>query len=163
MVVVDSSALIPLARVGQLDLVTAIFGACHVTEEIIDEVVVEGKRGSSALQTFIEGCEIHGMPDDATQVAELEGITVADASVILVAQSRDDILLANDKGLVAVARSLDVEVWWVTTLLLQARKDGVFGTEKSLETLEDLVEEGMNLHPQVYSQVHRAIQDLEEL
>ena len=159
MVVVDSSALIPLARAGQLDLITAVFDACHVTEDIVDEVVVEGKRGSSALQTFVEGCKIHGMPNDATQVAELEGITAADASVILLAQSRSDRLLANDKGLIEVARSLDVEVWWVTTLLLKARKDGVLDTDEATDILQDLVEVGMNLHPKVYSQVHAALQD----
>ena len=161
MVVVDSSALIPLARAGQLDLVTAVFDACHVTEEIVTEVVVEGKRGSSALKAFIEGCEIHGIPDDAAQVAELEGITSADASVILIAQSRGDILLANDKGLIEVARSVDVDVWWVTTLLLNARKDGVIDTDEAIEILQDLVDEGMNLHPKVYSLVHTALQDFE--
>lgn len=161
MVVVDSSALIPLARAGQLDLITAVFDGCHVTEEIVDEVVVEGKRGSSALQTFIERCEIHGMPDEATHAAELEGITTADASVILVAQTRDEILLANDKGLMEVARSLDVEVWWVTTLLLKARKEGVLHPDEAIEILQDLVGEGMNLHPKVYSQIHTALQDFE--
>ncbi len=161
MAVVDSSALIPLARTGQLDLVTTVFDACHVTEEIVDEVVVEGKRGSSALQTFVERCEIHGMPDDAPQVAELEGITAADASVILLAQSRGDRLLANDKGLIEVARSLDVEVWWVTTLLLKCRKDGMLDGDEAIEILQDLVDVGMNLHPKVYSQVYTALRDLE--
>ena len=161
MVVVDSSALIPLARTGQLDLVTMVFDACHVTEDIVDEVVVEGKRGSSALQTFVEGCEIREMPDDAPQVAELEGITAADASVILVAQSRGDTILANDRGLIEVARSLDVEVWWVTTLLLKVRKGGVLDTDEAIDILQDLVEVGMNLHPKVYSQVHSALQDFD--
>ena len=161
MVVIDSSALIPLARTGQLELVTAMFDSCHVTEEIVDEVVVEGKRGSSAVQTFIKGCEVHGMPDDATQVAELEGITAADASVILIAQSRGDTLLANDKGLIEVARSLDVEIFWVTTLLLKARRDGALDTDEAVELLQDLVEEGMNLHPKVYSKIHSALLDVE--
>ena len=161
MVVVDSSALIPLARAGQLDLVTDVFDVCHVTEEIVDEVVVEGKRGSSALQSFVEGCTIHEIPDEATQVADLEGITTADASVILVAQTRDDRLLANDKGLIEVARSLDVDVWWVTTLLLKAKKDGVLDTDEATDILQDLVEVGMNLHPRVYSQVHSALQEFD--
>ncbi len=161
MVVIDSSALIPLARAGQLDLVTAVFDVCHVTEEIVDEVVVEGKRGSSTLQAFVEGCEIHGMPDEATQVSELEGITAADASVILVAQLKGETLLANDKGLIEVARSLDVDVWWVTTLLLKAKKDSVLNTDEAIDILQDFVEEGMNLHPKVYSQIHTALQDFE--
>lgn len=161
MVVVDSSALTQLARAGQLELLTKVFDASHVTEDVVDEVVVAGKRGSSALQSYLDECVIHEMPEEAPQVAELEGITAADASVVLVAHARGDTLLANDRGLIEVARSLDVEVWWVTTLLLKCRKDGILGTDEAIEVLQDLTDEGMNLHPKIYSQVHRALQDFE--
>lgn len=101
------------------------------------------------------------MPDKAIQVAELEGITTAGASVILVAQSMGDRLLANDNGLIEVARGLDVEVWWVTALLRKCRKDGMFDTGEAIEILQDLVEAGMNLHPKAYSRVHAALEDFD--
>ena len=94
-------------------------------------------------------------------MGEFEGITVVDASVTLNAQSRDDIPLANDTGLIEVARSLDVEVWWVTTALLKGKTDNVLHTDESTEIIQDLVDYRMNLHPKVYSPVHTALQDFE--
>jgi len=55
MVVVDSSALIPLARVGRLDLIPAVFETIATTEAVAREVVVEGKPGAAALEEFLSG------------------------------------------------------------------------------------------------------------
>jgi hypothetical protein len=90
----------------------------------------------------------------------MEGIAVADASVILLAEDDEGILLANDKGLIEVARSHGVECWWVTTLLLSATKEGTLTAEAAIDLLYDLVDEGMNLHPKVYSQVQNRLRKL---
>lgn len=160
MVVVDSSALIPLAWVGRLDLITAIFDEVRTTEDVRSEVLVEGKRGASALNTFLEDTIVHETPPESERVASLEGIAEADASVILLADTREEILLANDKGLIDVARSHGVECWWVTTLLLKGAKVGVLTGEESTDVLYDLVDEGMNLHPKVYVQVQKKLREL---
>jgi predicted nucleic acid-binding protein len=85
--------------------------------------VTEGKRGTAALEEFLAKVAVHDTPTRAEEVASMEGIAVADASVILLAEDDEKILLANDKGLIAVARSHGVECWWVTTLLLSATKE----------------------------------------
>lgn len=160
MVVVDASALIPLAWTGRLGLISTIFDDIRTTEEVCEEVLTEGKRGTAALDEFLEGVTVHETPDTADRVASMEGIAVADASVILLAEADEEILLANDKGLIEVARSHGVECWWVTTLLLKCTKEEVLTSEEAMNILYDLVNEGMNLHPKVYSQVQRKIQEL---
>lgn len=160
MVVVDSSALIPLAWVGRLDLVTIVFDDIRTTEEVREEVLTEGKRGTTALDEFLEGVAIHETPEAADEVASMEGIAVADASVILLAEADEEILLANDKGLIEVARSHGVECWWVTTLLLGCTKEGDLTADEATDVLYDLVDEGMNLHPKVYAQVQKKLRDL---
>ena len=162
MVVVDSSALIPLAWVGRLDGIEAVFAEVETTEEVRDEVLVEGKPGTAALKSFLADATVRETPSEAERVADLEGIAIADASVVLLAEDRDDVLLANDKGLVTVARSHGVECWWVTTLVLKCTNDGVFTAEEGSEVLYDLVDSGMNLHPKVYAQVQRKIRALGE-
>jgi predicted nucleic acid-binding protein len=52
---------------------------------------------------------VHDTPEAAEEVASMDGIAVADASVILLAEADEEILLANDKGLIEVARSHGVE------------------------------------------------------
>lgn len=160
MVVVDSSALIPLAWVGRLDLVSTAFDDIRTTEEVREEVLTEGKRGTAMLDEFLAEVAVHETPDAADEVASMEGIAVADASVILLAAADEEILLANDKGLIEVARSHGVECWWVTTLLLRCAKEGDLTAEEATDLLYDLVDEGMNLHPKVYTQVQKKLREL---
>jgi len=160
MVVVDSSALIPLTWVGRLDLVSTAFDDVRTTEEVREEVLTEGKRGTAALDEFLTDIPVHDTPARTDEVASMEGIAVADASVILLAENDEEILLANDKGLIEVARSHGVECWWVTTLLLSCAKSGDLTADEATDLLYDLVDEGMNLHPRVYSQVQKTLREL---
>jgi len=160
--VVDSSGLVPLAWVGRLDLIATTFDDVRTTAEVQEEVLTEGKRGTATLDDFLADVAIHDTPDRADEVASMEGIAVADASVILLAEADDEILLANDKGLIEVARSHGVECWWVTTLLLSCTKNGDLTADEATGLLYDLVDEGMNLHPKVYSQVQRRLRELGE-
>ncbi|ELY54965.1 hypothetical protein C491_17749 [Natronococcus amylolyticus DSM 10524] len=162
MVVVDSSALIPLAWVGRLDLISATFDEIRTTELVRDEVLVDGKRGTAALTAFLDDVPACETSPQAEEVASLEGIAVADASVILLADDGEELLLANDKGLIAVARTHGVECWWVTTLLLKCTKEGVVTSAEATDILYDLVDAGMNLHPKVYSQTQQKLDELGE-
>lgn len=161
MVVVDSSAVIPLARVGRLDLIANSFESVRTTQAVQEEVLVEGKPGMSALQTFFNDVSIQSIPPEAEQIAELEGLAVADASVLLLADERSEVLLANDRGLIEVGRALGVDCWWVTTLLLSLTKEGDLTGDEAGDLLYDLVDTGMNLHPKVYSRVLAALEDLD--
>lgn len=162
MVVVDSSALIPLSWVGRLDLITVVFEDIRTTETVREEVLTEGKPGTAALEAFLEDVDISDTPESAETVADLEGIAVADASVILLADRSGERLLANDKGLIETAQANGVACWWVTTLLLKCTKEGILSSEEATDPLYRLVDEGMNLHPQVYTRVQRKLEELGE-
>mgnify|MGYP002761612437 CR=1 FL=1 len=160
MVVADSSGLIPLAWVGRLDLVSETFDELRTTEEVRAEVLVDGMRGTAALKEFLTDVIVHDTPARAGAVASMEGLAVADASVILLAEAEDALILANDKGLIEAARSHDVECWWVTTLLLDAAAEGDLSADEAADVLYELVNAGMNLHLTVYSQVQRKLREL---
>ncbi|MDJ1431935.1 hypothetical protein [Halostagnicola sp. A-GB9-2] len=161
MAVVDSSALIPLAWVGRLDLLSTTFDELRTTEAVRTEVLTEGKRGTTALDAFLEEVAICETPTEATEVATLEGIAIADASVILLAEDNDHALVANDKGLIEVAQSHGVDCLWVTTLLLKCTKEGTLDSETATDLLYDLVNEGMNLHPKVYTQIQKKLREFD--
>ena len=160
MVVVDSSALIPLAWVGRLDLITRCFDDVRTTADVVDEVLVEGKRGTAVLESFVDDVTVHDRPPRAEEIARLEGIATTDASVILLADETETLLLANDRGLIEVARSHDVDCWWLTTLLLKCAKEDVLTADEATDLLYDLVDEGMNLHPKIYTQVQKKLDEL---
>ncbi len=160
MVVLDASALIPLARIARLDLITSIFDRLSTTEEVREEVVTQGQPGAAALADFLEDVTIHAAPEQAPAVANLEGLTVADASVILLAEQRDDALLANDKALIEVARSHGVACWLVTSLVVHGARTEILTAQEAQDVLEELVEAGMNLSPQVFVRIRRKLDDL---
>jgi predicted nucleic acid-binding protein len=160
MVVVDSSALIPLSWVGRLDLIDETFDEIRAVEGVREEVLSGGERGTAVLKSFLDDAEVIAAPDRADEVASLEGIAVTDAAVVLAAADGEEILLANDKGLIEVGRSHGVECWWVTTLLLKCTKEGIVSSEEATDLLYDLVDEGMNLSPQIYLSIARESQRL---
>lgn len=160
MVVVDSSALIPLSWVGRLDLISETCDEIRTSVSVRNEVLTEGERGTATLKSFLDDVSICETPPEAEDVASLEGVAVADASVILLADDGEEVLLANDKGLIEVARSHGIECWWVTTLLLKCAKEGVLTSTEANEVLYDLVNSGMNLHPKVYSQVQQKLREV---
>lgn len=157
MVVVDSSALIPLAWVGRLNLITTHFEDIQTVDDVREEVLVDGKRGAARLEDFLGSVTVHPRPPEAEHVANLEGLSVTDAAVILQAEAEDDLLLANDKALIAVAKSHEVESWWVTSLLLNCAKEGVLSGDEAADVLYELVDEGMNLNPTVYAKLERKL------
>jgi len=162
MAVVDSSALIQLPWIGRFDLVATAFDEVRTTADVREEVLTEGKRGTAALDEFLADVAVHDTPARAGEVSSMDGIAVADASVVLLAANDEEVFLANDKGLIEVARSHGIECWWVTTLLLTYTKEGDLTAEKATDILYDLVDDGMNLHPTVYAQVQKKLRELGE-
>lgn len=160
MVVLDSSALIPLARAGCLDLVLAAYEDLRTVEGVQSEILVPGKPGTAALESFLSGVEVHETPNDAERVAEFEGVAETDAAVLLLASLLDDRLLANDRGPIVVARSHGVECDWATTLLLRCTSRGILSAAEAKDVLYELVNAGMNLDPKVYVRVQKELDQL---
>lgn len=157
MVVVDSSALIPLARSGNLSLVGESYENIFAVEEVKDETVAPGKRGSSELdEAFSDWIEVEEV-ESSSDLAEMEGIEETDARAIMLAEKLDEELLANDKALVKVARTRGIETVWPTTLILRSVDRGRKSSEEAEQVLYDLVNNGMNLSTQVYSQIQKEI------
>lgn len=161
MVVFDSSALIPLARIGCLDLLYGAYDDLRTVDGVVSEVLVPGKPGTGPLESFLADVVVHEAPTDASHAADLEGIAKTDAAVVLLASTLDDCLLTNDRALIVVARGHGVECDWVTTLLLRCTARGILGAEEARDVLYELVDTGMNLDPRVYVHVQDKLDELD--
>ncbi|MDI6916594.1 MAG: hypothetical protein QMC80_02210 [Thermoplasmatales archaeon] len=165
MVVVDSSVLIPLSRIGRLNLLRKIFKEIKVTEEIYKEVVKEseGRSGTSeiekACKDWIEVCKIKSRVD-IQKIAKSEGIEKADVSIVLLAKETKDILLSNDKSLIVVGKSKGVICWWLTTFILNLVKKRLVTKKDTKQVSFELVEAGMRLRVEVYAALLKEIDRL---
>lgn len=160
MVVVDSSVLVPLARIGRLNLLKDFFKDVKTVEGVYSECVLEarGKPGTSeikeACDDWIKVVEV----EEVKEMAELEGVERTDASLILLSRKQDDKLLSNDYALIALGRSKGIECWWLTTLILKMVKKGMMKQKEAKQILFDLIRAGMRLKPEVYATILREIE-----
>ncbi len=151
MLVVDSCVLIHLSRIGKLDLLRV--DECCTTEGVYRETVIEGYRGKSSISDAFEKWLIKKHVDTgiAFKIAKKEGIEVVDATLILLAEQTNGILLTNDKALIILARSRGVSCLWLTSFLLKLCKDKKIKKEEALRILYELVQSGLNIEAKIYA------------
>lgn len=159
--IVDSSVLIHLSRAGRLNLLKE-FGEIQITEEVYKETVEE-QRGKIGASSIGEACgswiKVSRPRGKGKRLAEQEGIEEADASLILLAEENNDVLLSNDYVLIKVARSRGVEAWWLTTLLLKVLERKALKKEEAKQLLLDLIGGGMRLSVEVYAAILKRIEE----
>lgn len=158
MVVVDTSILIHLSRIGELSLLKRYFKKIIITKDVHDEIA-EGKVG----YTEIKGAQWIqiGKPQDQDKIRKLstlEGIEKADASLVLLANEKNDRLLSNDAALIMVARSKGIACWWLTTFLLRCLDKKLISKREAQQILYDVVQSGMRLQNVVYSAILKEIE-----
>lgn len=159
MAVIDSSVLIPLIRIGKIDLLKKYFRRINITKNIYDEIKI-GKIGSSEIENACKKWIIINEPNlrDIDKISEEEEIEKADASVILLAKEKNDFLISNDYALIKVARSKNIECWWLTTFILNCLKKKIITKKEAKEIIFELVKSGMRLSNIVYTEILREIE-----
>jgi predicted nucleic acid-binding protein len=117
-------------------------------------VIIEGKTGVSRLKEFFKYIEVIKLSKDdivaASFIAKNERIHQTDAELLLLAKNKNCILLTNNRALVILARSWNVKVWWVTTLILNLIQEKKLSKEKGKYVLDELIMSGMNIETNVY-------------
>jgi predicted nucleic acid-binding protein len=124
--VVDSGALIALARVDLISLPARYFNVISVTAAVLDEVM----RGASeaeavAFRTANDSGALTLVDDpDAQTVSEMgAGIGMGERTSIALARSISAALLIDDRRAKTIAQQVGVQTLGTVGLLVQARKD----------------------------------------
>lgn len=161
MVVVDSSILIHLSRINKLNLLKKFFKKIRITQDIYNEV--KTGIGASEIEKMLKYWILLSKPkniDEIGAISELEGVEKADASIIILAKEKRDILLSNDYALIMVARSKGIRAWWLTTFILYCLEKKIITKKESKQILFDLIEAGMRLNNAVYAAILREIDNM---
>ncbi len=166
MVVLDSSAVIPLLKIGKLDLIFHNFSEIFVPVAVWEEVVVQGKEFGKQYALFEGNKEkFTHIPcqkkEDAKEFAKNNSIDVADAEVLFLAKEKNDVLLTNDAALHACCVSQGVKVWWLTTLILASVKRKYITKKEAEEVLMQLVSAGgMHLRSDIFVELLLIVRNL---
>jgi len=154
MVVLDSSVIIPLIKIGRLDLIRKIFKNIVIPSLVWDEVVEEGKRLGKPIGEFEKGRDVW------FKVEKCQG-EEADLAVLHLAKNKKDVLLTNDAAVHYTCLSLNIKAWWLTTLLLSCVKNKKITKEEGENILLELVNTaGIYLKSDILSELLMIIKNL---
>lgn len=149
-VVLDSSALITLARIGRLELLHRILGAVHVPQAVFDEVVVTGAgRPGSATVAEAPWVRRHSIRD-AESVARLRtrlGPGEAEA-IVLAKELGADLVVIDDARARQVAEAEGQHTVGLLGLLLYGKEAGLISEVKPL--LDEMLAAGFFLDDSRY-------------
>ena len=129
-VVSDSGPLIHLAQINKLQILQKLFGCILVTSSVRVEVVDEGIRrkcpdAKVVDEAFKDGwIRVETLPahmlKQAANLADGEGISPADAEVILLSEKKKALFLSDDTALLRIAEMYGLKTGDTWNLLLEA-------------------------------------------
>ena len=154
-VVVDSSALISLARIGRLDLLPRIAGAVHIPEAVYREVVEHGTGRPGSAEVAGAAWILRRSVRDPTSVEPLRarlGRGEAEA-IVLAKELGADFLVVDDAVARRAAGSEGLVVVGLIGLLISAKQRGLIPEIKPL--LDELLASGFFLDESRYRSILR--------
>ena len=156
MVYADATALIGLARIDRLDLLTVLDRPIYVTRTVWDEVTRDpSKPGTEALLRALvdglltvvdegDGDAIPGL--DAGESTLLTAAAAAGADVVLDERTARALLAGNELYRTAIPLATGV-----LGILLRAKQEGRIASVRDL--MDDLLHEGFRISNRVYREV----------
>jgi predicted nucleic acid-binding protein len=166
MTVSNSGPLIHLAMIDRLDLLQALFGRVAIPYTVKIEAVDRGKEEGKADAFLVEGEIRNGwivvedcVEERAEDIAESAGIEAGEAEAILLARSKQCLVLLDDLAARRFAAGLGLEVTG-SIGVLRAVKVGLISRSEGLDALEKLARI-MWLSVGVYEDVRKVVEGLD--
>ena len=155
--VLDSSALITLARIGRLDVLRQIAGSAHIPEAVFAEVVQRGQaRPGSAEVAQAPWVARHQVQDQATVARLRARVGRGEAEAIVLARElQADALILDDATARRLAEAEGRNVFGLLGLLLHGKRTGVVEAVRPL--LDEMIAAGFFIDDSLYRSIlHQA-------
>lgn len=158
-VVVDSTVLIYLAKLGQLERLQELFNRVFVPEAVYTEVVEEGHEAgygdAFAVEAAIEDfCQVIPVPSELTQAIEqfqeTAGLGQGEAVAIGLAREHDARCLSDDHAARSTAESVGVDVGGTIFVLLEALSKGDLTVDEYVAQIDELADSGFRMDASLY-------------
>lgn len=148
-VLVDSSTLIALAKIGKLNVLEKVFGEIRITTKIKEEILgaesPETEVFKEAIKKWIQVIDYEG---DAVELRKY-GLDLGEASLFLAARA-DDRLVLDEANARRFAESKGLKFTGLIGLLAAAVKTKKLTKEKALETLNALAKSDFRISLPLY-------------
>ena len=145
-IISDSSPLILLSKLKQLELLKELYDDIWIPREVYKEVVIKGKEGGYSdayevernIEKFIH---IKELDDEHSRRAEDIKSSLGSGeseALMLAVQEKAEILLADDMEVRKMAKNKGISCRSTLGILLEALKKDVLDLESYVESIEEL-------------------------
>lgn len=148
-VLIDSSTLIALAKIGELDILRTIFGTAYITSQILSEILnanyPEMDIFEKATDDWIRVLDCEG----DTESLKKYGLDMGEASLFLVAESHD-MLVIDEANARRFAESKNHKFTGLLGLLVASVRTRKIRQKKALEVLNKLTKGDFRISADLY-------------
>lgn len=150
-VLVDSSAIIALASVGELTVLKDIFGEVQVTHAVRDEILIEGYPETENIREAVgEWIEVIEVEEAGSGGHERQGLGEGELSLIAASRGNDRLIL-DDPLARRVAEVEGLEFTGLIGLLVESCRAGLIPRERGRRILEDLSASNFRMTAELYN------------
>lgn len=151
-IVADSSPLIALSRINQLELLSQLFDAVLIPRAVAEELFPMGKQKKGIALLQAAGWIItQDLKDPSFIGAVSPGLDLGERAAIALAREQELALIIDDAAGREEAARLGIAVLGTAGALLEAKIQGLIPAVKPL--LEALRHEGFRLSAQVFQKI----------
>jgi len=168
-VITDSTVLIYLAKLGDLDYLDELFEEGYLSETVYEETVTRGQA-----EQYTDALQIEQATEQLLDVRSLEpevevraneiqsssGLERGECTAIALAEDEGARCLTDDHAARKTAESLDIDVGGTLYVLLEALDDGRIGFQEYADKLDELIEKDFRMSASLYRKAVEAGEDL---
>ena len=138
-VVANTTPLIALADVGQLELLHQLYGEILIPSAVLSEVLSEPAKTQVHTADWIKVIDIQNLTSKSLFSARLH---LGEIEVILLAQEQEaDLVLMDDNAAKKTAKFLGLNVTGTLGILIRSKKEGLITAVKPI--MENLIADGL--------------------
>ena len=155
--VADSSSIIFLAKLDIFALVKNVFVRLILPEEVIKELFEKDSRENEIIKKELGGYLT------SSQVRKIKDIPLGDgekAAISYCLENKIKTLLSDDKKSRIYAKTLGIDVIGLLGILFFNLKENRIKKKEFLELLNNLVENGYYISPQLYAELMKKVEEL---
>ncbi len=155
---VDSSTLIALLSIGELEVLRRVIGRVHITEEVRDEVLAgEGPETLVLLRAMNEWIKVHESPPTPRTGPRPE---LGPGEMTMLSLPQKDNLVLDDLLARRTAIVRGRNVTGLLGILLAGARTGRLGREEALRVLEKLVRSDFRMSTSLYVEIRKRIEEV---
>ena len=158
-VVVNSTPLIVLSKIGHLDLLRKLYAEVYIPQAVFDEVTAKADSACAALSTQLDWIHVCKIRNEAERRMYQAKLHAGEVEVMILAQEppRADLLVIDDNAAKKTAKFLGLTVTGTLGVILKAKRLGYI--ESASNVMEQLRMNGFYVSPEVLRLVKTAAEE----